>query len=314
MADIAQDAGINGDENLLQAAQKLLVHLWDVAWKNAPGTLEGDADALHDMRVAVRRLRSALQNFEGEKNAPFVAPHIWRETNLWRKELGRLGDILGAVRDHDVLSDYVDDYAKKVLMASIEESSGLGEFQRHLHEERADAFAKMEKRVQKLARPEKLKEEFGRFALGLPAASGANPTLKEALETIMPQRRAEVLEHASSLENPEDELGQHELRKALKRLRYTLEFFAPCFGKSVKSRIKQITELQDTLGEMQDRTVLQAELRAAFDLGKKDGEDQFPPDVQDFVTFGHTRRAQLLHQARTQWQKLNVETIAEDLR
>jgi CHAD domain-containing protein len=280
-----------------------------VSWQNSPGTLAGDADALHDMRVAIRRLRSALQNFEGEKEAPFVAPHIWREMNDWRKELGRLGDSLGAVRDHDVLGDYVNTYGKKVLLASIEESSGLGEFLRHLHEERAEAFVKMEKRINKAARPEKIKEEFGRFALGLPAASGPNPPMKLALETIMPQRRAEVLSHAHSLESAEDEYGQHELRKSLKRLRYTLEFFAPCFDKPVKARVKQITQLQDTLGEMQDRSVLQIALRGAFDLSKNAGEDAFPPDVQDFVTYGHTRRAQLLHQARTQWEKLHDEFV-----
>lgn len=311
MADLAREAGISGDENLLEAAQKLSSFLWRSAWQHASATLEGDADVLHDMRVAIRRLRSALQNFEGEKNAPLVIKqplvikHLRREMNAHRKALGKLGDALGAVRDYDVLSDYLDNYAKKVLKSPPE--NGLDEFRRHLMEERGVAFVKMTKRIEKTTRTNNFREEFARFALGLPAADGPNPPLKTALESLLPQRKAEVLLHAPSLDDAHDEIGQHELRKALKRLRYALELFAPGFDFPVKSRVKQITQLQDILGEMQDRTVLHAEIHAAF----KASDDKLPPDVAAFVAYGNERRSQLLEQARTKWRKLNDDFISE---
>jgi CHAD domain-containing protein len=301
MADLAKAAGLSGDENLLEGASKLLCHLWNVAWRHAPGTLDGDADDLHDMRVATRRLRSALQNFEGDADAPLVAPHLRREMKEWRRALGKLGDTLGAVRDCDVLNDYLSDYAKTRLRAEIDDASGLAEFRRHLQEQRADAFAVMVKKVNKATRPGALHEEFARFSLGLPAASGPNPSLKSAARLILPQRKAEALIHAPSLQNAHDEFGQHELRKALKRLRYTLEFFAPCFDESVKARVKQITQLQDTLGEMQDRSVLQSAVQAAFDGA------QIPTDAQAFLTYGANRRRRLLTQARSQWTTLHDE-------
>lgn len=306
MADLAQDAGISGDEHLLDGAQKLSTYLWNVAWHHAPGTLIGDAEALHDMRVAVRRLRSALQNFEGEKAAPLVAPHLWRELNDWRKELGRFGDVLGAVRDGDVLSKYVDDYAKTRLRAAVEENSGLEKVKRYLSDRRADDFVVLTKKIDKAGRPGRLHEGFAQFALGLPAASGANPSFHTALRIIMPQRKAEVLLHAPSLDDPEDEIGQHELRKALKRLRYTLEFFAPCFEEPVKKRVKQITEMQDSLGEMQDRTVLHAAVGEAFNTAKL-GEENLPEDVLTFLQYGDGRRRRLLTQARKQWAQLNTD-------
>ncbi|HWQ36428.1 MAG TPA: CHAD domain-containing protein [Blastocatellia bacterium] len=55
----------------------------------------GDAEAVHDMRVAVRRLRVALSNFavcfEAERR------------RAMRAQLGQIADVLGAVRDLDVM-------------------------------------------------------------------------------------------------------------------------------------------------------------------------------------------------------------------
>lgn len=306
MADLAKDAQIHASDTVLACASKLLVYLWETAWHQAPGVLEGDADALHDMRVAVRRARSALQNFEGEKDSPLVAPHVRREMKRWRRELGQLGDALGAVRDYDVLNDYLDDYAKDVLQTEIAEYSGLADsglarLHHHFSQERKVAFKKMSKSLKQATRAQALHEEFGRYSLGLSAASGPNLPLPEALEMILPQRKAEVLLHAPSLENAEDEIGHHELRKSLKRLRYTLEFFAPCFSKAPQKQIKQITQMQDTLGEMQDRTVLHQNLTDAFGHQEK----QWPDDIAAFAQFGSKRRAELFIKAQTQWLTLH---------
>ncbi len=305
MADIAKDAKIKGTETLLGGARKLLGHLWEVAWQNAPGTLSGDADALHDMRVALRRLRSALQNFEGEKDSSFLAPHLRREFKKWRQKLGKLGDALGAVRDYDVLNEYLDDYAKRRLRAEIEDDSGLAELRRHFLNERATAFAILVKPINKATRPQALREEFARYALGLPASSGPNPLLKAAVLPLVPQRQNEALLHAPSLQNPHDEIGQHELRKSLKRLRYTFEFFSPCFEESPETIIQKITQIQDTLGEMQDRSVLHEKVVQGFD----EDPSQWPDDVSLFVRYGTGRRQRLLTQARKQWAELNEEFL-----
>jgi CHAD domain-containing protein len=82
MADLATEAGLRADDEILHAAGKLFTYLWDTAWQHSSATAGGDADALHDMRVAIRRLRSALQNFEGPRNgAAFewsIAPRTGR--------------------------------------------------------------------------------------------------------------------------------------------------------------------------------------------------------------------------------------------
>jgi CHAD domain-containing protein len=310
MAEIAEEAGLQPDDPLLEGASKLFGYLWRVAWENAPGTVEGDADALHDMRVAVRRLRSALQNFEGPKSAPLVAPHLRRELARWRRCLGRLGDALGAVRDHDVLDDYLKHYAKKRLKQPLDKLPGLAHFERALQTERAAAFAPLVKRSNRAQEPGALHENFARFALGLPAATTPALTLREASRLILPRRIDEALALAGTLADPADIIGQHELRKMLKRLRYSLEFFAPCFAAPVKSRVKSLTQLQDLLGEMHDRDVLDEKARAICAAP----DATLPADVAAFLAYGRRRRRYLLGQTRKLWRELEAKQFFDKLR
>jgi len=319
MANIAQEAGLAADRPVLAEASKLFVYLWDEVWNHAPGTLEGNADALHDMRVAIRRLRSALQNFEGAKDAPLLPSHLRRELAEQRKSMTKLGDALGAVRDFDVLQEYLNDYAKRVLRADIAESAGLVALQEFMKRERETAFAPMVKRVQKGMRPRGLQEQFARFALGLPAASMPPLLLRGAALIILPQRVEEVLAHAAVLDDAQAAEGHHEFRKALRRLRYALEILGPCCAAPVGPQIKILTQLQDYLGEMQDRSVLHTEAQRAFAPAKSGHgkhkkhanetpaeepvDNSLPEDVAAFLSYGERRRRRLLTQARALWNE-----------
>jgi CHAD domain-containing protein len=315
MADIAQDAALQADDAVLAAAGKLFCYLWGVAWQHAPETVAGDADALHDMRVAIRRLRSALQNFEGPKEAPLLGKRLRRELAGQRKELGRLGDVLGAVRDYDVLDDYLKEYAKTRLKKPLDSAPGLAHFERFLQTERAQAFGPLVKKVNRAQEPGEARETIARWALGLPAAETSMSTppllLRQAAQRILPQRVEEVLSHAPALQNPDDAEGHHELRKAMKRLRYSLEFFAPCAAQPVKKHVKTLTKLQDLLGEMNDRHVLSQQAARAFGQAVHEyseaDDNVFPNDVAAFLRYGEGRASRLLQQVSSQWQKLESE-------
>jgi CHAD domain-containing protein len=58
----------------------------------------------------------------------------------------------------------------------------------------------------------------------------------------------------------------HDLRKATKRLRYQLEFFAPFYGETLQSWVKALKRLQEQLGRFNDLQVLQAQLPADSSL------------------------------------------------
>ena len=326
MADIAKEANVQPEELATIGVSRMATYLWNEVWKRGDKTAAGDADALHDMRVAIRRLRSLLQNFEGEKNAPILSANLRKEFRVQRGELGNLGDALGFVRDHDVLDEYLKTYAetrlKIKLNARAREYSGLLEFERFLQDERATAFAPMVKRLNKSRRAKGLQEEFARWSLGLPGASAPEVSLQEIAHRLLPIRLDEIASHASSLEDGHAEEEQHELRKSLRRLRYTFETLAPCFDSDVKPLITELVKLQDLLGEMQDRAVLHAKALEAFGVREApEGStppatlsDAIPADVAAFLKYGSDRRARLLSQVRALWKTHQTENFFENLR
>ncbi len=299
MADIGTEAGLTNEQSAPDAASKLFIYLWNEAWQSADKTVEGDADALHDMRVALRRLRTALQNFEGDKNKPLLSSGVRRELKDWRTKIGKLGDKLGAVRDFDVLGDYVRDFDKTV-------SPGLREVEEVLQHQRKKNFAPMTRKIGRAGEADALREGFARWALGLPGLYSLSQIQLEPLaKRVLHQRIEESVALGSSLQNGDEE-AQHELRRTLRRLRYTLETFAPCFDKPIKKPVKQLVELQDLLGEMQDCTVLQEWLDKSFGKGA-------PEDVEAFVEHGNKRREELLEEVRVLWTKREEGGLWEGL-
>lgn len=339
MADIAKEAGLEATEPMVVAASKIFTYLWDTAWEQAQGTLEGDADALHDMRVAMRRLRTAIQSFEGIPEAPLVPSHLRRELARQRRRVGKLGDALGAVRDFDVLKDHLKDYVEEREAASNAETSrptsatadeGIENLKDYLKAEREAAFPVMVAQIQANLEPGGLREKFARFALGFRAASAPPLLLSGAAQLMVPRRVEEVLSYAPLLHDGHDAIGHHEFRKSLRRLRYSLEILAPCLSVPVEPHIKLLTKLQDLLGEMQDRQVLCETAHDAFEIEEpirfKAIKDQqathkstsksakryeiksprkhaLPPDMVEFLTYGEARRHELLKQARALWEE-----------
>ena len=294
MADLSVEAKLNPDMSLLKANARLFHYLWQSMWNESAGTTGGDADALHDMRVALRRLRSALQNFEGERDAPLQQKRVAREYAKWRKKLGKLGDDLGYVRDHDVLDEYLQNYAKQELkLAAL--PAGLDQFEQYLQCERASHFAPMVKRINRAAKPRSTREQFDRWALGLPGIDAPAPTLREAAHLILRARLDDVFALAPGLAQDDDVEQHHDFRKSLRRLRYALESLGVCFETPLKPMVKELVAAQDVLGEMQDRSVLAATAQRAF-------ANDLPEDVRTFLQFGEARRQQLLVEARAWWK------------
>ncbi|HEX9995648.1 MAG TPA: CHAD domain-containing protein [Abditibacterium sp.] len=307
MADIALDAQISPDESAASGASKLFFYLWNSAFSHAQGTLDGDADALHDMRVDLRRLRTTMSNFEGAKTSPLLSKKLRAEIRGARAEIGILGDKLGAVRDFDVLEDYVRDYAKKQLKTEVESAPGLLHLLETLQEERADAFKPMKKALARAQKTGDLREEFGRWALGIPGAAVDEISFREAAQIVLKTRINEVFSHESSLQEEANHEEQHELRKSLRRVRYTLETMSVAFAKPIKKPVKTLVEMQDTLGEMQDRAVLRAVTARVF--GKN-----APEDVAAFNHHGDLRSHDLLGATRTLWQKAQGQKFWDELR
>ena len=106
MAKEDEIAGLKPDESFAQAGRTIIRARFRDMWRHRDGTLSGDEEALHDMRVGSRRLRAALDVFADVFHGA--------EYRRLHRITARLTDELGGVRDHDVMLLNLQKYRKRV--------------------------------------------------------------------------------------------------------------------------------------------------------------------------------------------------------
>ncbi|HEY2207329.1 MAG TPA: CHAD domain-containing protein [Pseudonocardia sp.] len=217
--------------------------------RHDPGARTGEeVEDVHQMRVAVRRMRAAL------KAARPLLDAEWADG--LRAELGWVGRSLGPVRDLDVLlprlralaADLPDGEraAAEVLLAALDEEYRVA---------RAEMVATLEtSRYTVLL--ERLADAI-RLPLPTPTATQARPELAELVRGEY-RSLAKAVKRAGP--NPPDAV-LHALRIKGKRLRYTGELAEPALGKPVRRLLSATSGLQEVLGDHQDACVAQDRLR-----------------------------------------------------
>jgi triphosphatase len=245
---------VGGDERVLAydttqaAVRKIVARQLRRLRLHDPGVRAGkDPEALHDMRVATRRLRAALRIFPAGSPA--------RLQTRMSQELRWLGELLGGVRDLDVQLAKLDAFT---AAAPAGFRPALGVLHAHLDGQRsrcrADMLAgldtpryfKLLVQLEHFAYSRAPRRPRNTAALELIATTGRG-AIKKAFRRLL-KRGAKV----GAMPHPED---LHGLRIRAKRLRYLLEFLQELTGKSGRVLVKRLTELQDLLGSYHDAVV-----------------------------------------------------------
>jgi CHAD domain-containing protein len=258
--ELLDQPGIGPDDPMSEAGRKTFRFHFRRMLYNEPGTRIGqDIEALHDMRVATRRMRAAFRVFGSHFSRKAVGPYL--------KGLKRTGRALGAVRDLDVFRAKIHAYLETLPEAK---RAGLDDFLATLEErreavrQRMIAFLDGEKYL-------RFVEGFGEFVevegLGsLPVApNGGRPRpyrVRHVAPMAIYNRLSAVRAYDEWVTIPDPPLTRlHSLRIACKRLRYTLEFFYEVLGTDTKTVVKEIVAMQDHLGDLQDAVVASSILR-----------------------------------------------------
>ena len=225
---------------------------------NVKGALEGlDPEYLHDLRVATRRLRSALRLL-----AEVLGP---RRCNFLRAELGWIGQILGTVRDLDVFIRNLRTQARRLAEAGGIATLLAEELERQREPTRralcaalaSRRFAYLMSRLEAVAASPAPHRPRGRH--NVPVIEVAPVLIQRA------QKRVLKLGRAIGRDSPAADL--HRLRILFKRLRYTCEFFREAFvdpasGKDpLAEYVQAMVRFQDCLGEHQDAVVAMARIQ-----------------------------------------------------
>lgn len=227
-------------------------------------------EALHQARVALRRLRSALSIFR-----PIIAPGT---ADRLREELRDLAAVLGHARDLDVLI------------------ARSGDLSARLEGPREDAYGRVAEALSS-DRSRRLMLDLAEWLtvgdwLAAPATAEARgrPIAGFAAKALSRLRR-KLRKQGADLAEATDEV-RHEVRKDAKKLRYAVEFFAPLYvGRKAVRRhgrfLVALERLQDRLGVLNDLAATPILLQ---DLGMTD-----LPQAKELLAAG--RRKSLIRSA-----------------
>ena len=226
-------------------------------------------DAVHKMRVAVRRLRNALATYR---------PLFVRErTEPIREELKWLAAELGEPRDAEVMRERLE-----VRLAEEPPEVVRGAGYRRMDEEMRAEYARARGRMLEAlgsARYFALLDRLDELAAGPPWSDKATRPVHEVLRARVRhdyKRLVGRVEFADEAEDPgEREHRLHEARKAAKRVRYAAETLTGVYGKPAKKFVKAMKRVQSRLGDHHDAFVTQERLRELGDEAAGTGDNAF---------------------------------------
>ena len=229
----------------------------------------GDQGGVHQLRVAARRMRSALATY-----APVLPPE---STDELREELRWLGATLAEARDAQVL--------RKRLTALLEQEPSdmvLGPVKPRLDAELGRQFRRgRAKADEALAAPryfrllDRLEDFLAQPPLTEASQSPAEEVVPRLLKRDLKRLRKRQRGFESAETGEERDLTLHEIRKAAKRLRYAAETARPVFGKRAKRLAARAEAVQELLGEHQDSVMSRVALREIGARAFLSGENGF---------------------------------------
>jgi CHAD domain-containing protein len=225
-------------------------------------------EGIHDLRVAMRRIRSALASFR-----PIVDARV---TDPLRDELRWAGGRLGEARDAEVVAERIVTLLDEVAVDTPPEV--LDRLRDRVH---ADAAAVRDVAVETLD-----SERYAAALLLLDAVTTRPPFTEAAERKARPlarrrlrreaRRVLELADEAWATADPAAHAEQlHDVRKRAKRLRYAAEACVPVLGDDAAAVAQAGLRIQTTLGTHHDEIVTRAALRRIAEADEGDEAGAF---------------------------------------
>jgi CHAD domain-containing protein len=289
LANKGHDYLIRGNLHVIEAARRLLWIQFKTILANVDAAVEGEtSEPLHDVRVAIRRMRSLLRAFR---------KYLPSEPRQGIEELlAEISEKLGPARDLDV---WVDLLQSGPLRATTARSRLFPAFLRYHQQRRQLAqatvrrclrgphFASQRLKINRLLRtelPRLIKTEpHGQ----LPRLAAAQ--VGKALRNVLKRRR---LRHATSPKK------LHQLRITLRKARYQAEFFTPVLGASTAKLARRLRQVERVLGCIHDVDVALAQLQRGGPV---------PPRA--IVVYLEQQRQQNLRKLNKAWHRLTTTML-----
>jgi CHAD domain-containing protein len=228
----------------IYGATILMTHLTALVQESQGVRLGEDIEAIHRMRVASRRLRATL---------PLFGSALAGKQHLeWIKSIRGITRVLGAARDSDV---QIESVAKLLEEIEPPNRSGVRRLLLRLRQERALMQPKILRELTKFEKSGLVAEIAQKLA---PYDIYHDRLNLDDVELLRMANRAihlqldEFLGFDAIVNQPEKIQELHAMRISAKKLRYTMETFAPLYEDGLKNHLKAMRSAQDSLGSIHD--------------------------------------------------------------
>lgn len=292
---------VTPDDLMAEAGRKILLTEFVKMLENEAGSRTGeDIESVHDMRVAIRKMRSLFR---------LLSPYYKRTSiSPYKTELQHLAWTLGAVRDLDVLIEDIRVYQltlKAAKQADLQQA--IDELDNQRQTARAELVELLDSRLYR-----RLIKDFSKFLLtpgegakSLPKDEVTPVQVRHILPIIIYQRLAAVRAYNDVLAEAEATL-LHELRIEFKQLRYTLSLFGDVLGPTVAEYVEEIKGLQDCLGHLNDAVVARAYLNDFLN-------DNPIEALSDYIGSMEAKESALKAQLGELWAQFNTRRVQQKL-
>ena len=278
-SDLARDAFAT----ILELASRQIIANQRVVVKS------GEVEAVHQMRVGLTRLRSALRSIRPYAGPPWISE--------LESDARNVAMTVGHLRDADVL-------IAEIFTPIAEEGGNVPGFPGLLQALKAHRGAAYKEAVGNLDRgiwprllvtmmlSPQLIDTGGRF--GEPASAVSSE--------ILERRWKKVRKYGDRLDSLDLE-ERHSMRKALKKLRYNCEFFQSLYDQEAQSFIKRLKKMQELFGAINDVRMAERLIQLAIERPRKGSKSLA---AAGYILGRHEANVpHVWSEARREWERLD---------
>jgi len=276
------------DSNYCQFGCQTLLGLLDGLDNNIEGVIENkDIECVHKTRVGSRKLRAAMPLFQ------YCFPQ--KTYKKWLKQIKKVTCLLGQARDLDVQIEFIENYIKQKPLDK--------KYMNTLLADHKNCRKKVQTPV--VEGLEKLKDTFvlQEICGFCKETSSAQPIGLDPIAVLEKAhwhicfRLDDFLSHKKYVHLENENKKHHEMRINAKKLRYTMEFFAPLYENKLKKEIETTKTYQDILGEKHDCEVWMdflprfiGKIKTQNEINKKIDISNFERALLEFLDYVKEKR------------------------
>ena len=276
----------------------------------------GDIEYIHRMRVASRRLRSALPLF--------AACFPEKKVANWTNQIRRITLALGNARDTDVQLNLLNQFHNELTEEKLR--PGIRRLILRLTQRRVKLQVKVNlslERLDKSGMLEEMSNQLNKTLVHFPEPLPFSQPLYNLAYLSIDERLTEFLDFEEFIYFPERVTELHAMRIAAKRLRYVIEIFASLYPDELKPFFQAARKAQDTLGDIHDCDVWQQYLpefmererqRVIGFYGSTRTYNRITHGIYYFQQNCLERREQYYTDFLSDWQRWKTKNLWDNLR